>query len=212
MLLKKNALIYKKHPSRGWDEFKARTQAVVARAYSPRFSRGQQKTYPTFKDTVRLCLCSTDARGHLALVHGPHGSLPGEQGWQLCSTAESMCPARLEAPCDPSGPHGLDCRLFQGSPVHSAVTLVCKLFFAFPSKSLIITTDVTQTSRVHDPVCSHWDRNLEKTVDPWNTKLLGGLGWAVNHSASTKAGGGLVSTGVSIHTHGLIPLSQRSSP
>lgn len=46
------------------------------------------------------------------------------------------------------------------------------------SKRLIVTTDVTQTSRVHNPVCSPWDRNLEKTVDPWNTKLLGGVGCA----------------------------------
>lgn len=94
MLLKENALIYRTHPSRrhshhGWDEFKARMQAVVARAYSPRLSQVQQKTYPSFKDTVRPCLWCTDS-----------ASLPGEQGWWL----------NWRAPCDPSGRCGLNCR------------------------------------------------------------------------------------------------------
>lgn len=54
------------------------------------------------------------------------------------------------------------------SSVPSALTLGCQ-FFAFPSKSLMITADLTQTSRVPDSVCFHWDRSLGKTADPWNS-------------------------------------------
>lgn len=61
------------------------------------------------------------------------------------------------------------------SSVPSALTLGCR-FFAFPSKSLIIAADLTQTSRVPDSVFTGI-QVLRKQQTPGTAKALGRVEW-----------------------------------